>query len=93
MTVRLPAEHVALPLGPRPDIILHRHKHLETLLRRSAEAAPLTVAVAWPCDRDSLLGPLQAREQGAMRPILVGPRAAIEAVAADRRCAASTVAS
>ncbi|WP_431267682.1 bifunctional enoyl-CoA hydratase/phosphate acetyltransferase [Dankookia sp. P2] len=82
VTVRLPAEQIALPLGPRPDIILHRHKHLETLLRRSAEAAPLTAAVAWPCDRDSLLGPLQARELGAMRPILVGPRAAIEAVAA-----------
>jgi phosphate acetyltransferase len=82
VTVRLPAEHVALRMGPRPDIILHRHKHLETLLRRSAEVAPLTVAVAWPCDRDSLLGPLQAREQGAMRPILVGPRATIEAVAA-----------
>ena len=82
VTVRLPTERVTLPPGPRPDIILHRHKHLETLLRRSAEAPPLTVAVAWPCDRDSLLGPLQAREQGAMRPILVGPRAAIEAVAA-----------
>ncbi len=82
VTVRLPTEHVTLPPGPRPDIILHRHTHLETLLRRSAEAPPLTVAVAWPCDRDSLLGPLQAREQGAMRPILVGPRAAIEAVAA-----------
>ncbi|MFC7475785.1 bifunctional enoyl-CoA hydratase/phosphate acetyltransferase [Dankookia sp. GCM10030260] len=81
VTVRLPAEQVTRPLGPRPDIILHRHEHLKTLLRRSAEAKPLTVVVAWPCDRDSLLGPLQARDQGAMRPILVGPRATIEAVA------------
>ena len=73
VTVRLPAERVVLEPGARPDIILHRHQHLEQLLRRSAEAPPLTVAVAWPCDRDSLLGPLQAHEQGAMQPILVGP--------------------
>jgi phosphate acetyltransferase len=82
VTVRLAAERVVLEPGARPDIILHRHQHLELLLRRSAEAPPLTIAVAWPCDRDSLLGPLQAHEQGAMQPILVGPRATIEAVAA-----------
>jgi phosphotransacetylase len=81
ITVRLPAERVVVEPGARPDLILHRHQHLEKLMRRSAEAPPLTVAVAWPCDRDSLLGPLQAREQGAMRPILVGPRGMIEAVA------------
>src|SRR3954470_432587 len=82
VTVRLPSERVVQAAATRPDIILHRHTHLERLLRQSAEAPSLTVAVAWPCDRDSLLGPLQAREQGAMQPILVGPRAAIEAVAA-----------
>jgi phosphate acetyltransferase len=82
VTVRLPAERVVQAAAARPDIILHRHTHLEHLLRRSAEVPSLTVAVAWPCDRDSLLGPLQARAEGAMQPILVGPRAAIEAVAA-----------
>jgi phosphate acetyltransferase len=82
VTVRLPAERVVQAAAARPDIILHRHAHLEQLMRRSAEAPPLTIAVAWPCDRDSLLGPLQARAQGAMQPILVGPRATIEAVAA-----------
>ena len=29
VTVRLPAERVALQPGARPDIILHRHQHLE----------------------------------------------------------------
>jgi phosphate acetyltransferase len=81
VTVRMPAERVVQAAAARPDIILHRHAHLEHLLQRSAEAPSLAIAVAWPCDRDSLLGPLQAREQGAMQPILVGPRATIEAVA------------
>jgi phosphate acetyltransferase len=82
VTVRIPAERVTLRPEARPDIILHHHRHLEQLMRRSAAAPPLTVAVAWPCDRDSLLGALEARRQGAMQPILVGSRAAIEATAA-----------
>jgi phosphotransacetylase len=81
LTVRIPAERVALRPEARPDIILHHHRHLEQLLRRSATAPPLTVAVAWPCDRDSLLGPLEAHSHGAMRPILVGPRTPMEAMA------------
>lgn len=82
VTVRLPAERVTLRPEDRPDILLHHHRHLERLMQRAAAAPPLSVAVAWPCDQDSLLGPLQAFAEGAMRPFLVGPRAAMEAVAA-----------
>ncbi|WP_235913976.1 bifunctional enoyl-CoA hydratase/phosphate acetyltransferase [Teichococcus coralli] len=81
-TLRLPAHPVSFRPEGRPDIVLHRHRHLEHLMARSAEAPALIAAVAWPCDRDSLLGALQAMGHGALRPILVGPRAAIEAVAA-----------
>lgn len=80
-TLRLPAAPVRLRAEARPDIVLHRHKHLENLMARSAAAPPLTVAVAWPCDRDSLLGALEGMRHGALRPILVGPRATIEATA------------
>jgi phosphotransacetylase len=81
VTLRLPAQPVTLRPEARPDIVLHRHKHLERLMARSAEAPPLSAAVAWPCDRDSLLGAVEAMRHGALRPILVGPRAAIEAAA------------
>src|SRR5215212_5735509 len=81
VTVRVPAERVSLRPEARPDVILHGHHHLERLMARSAEVPPLSVAVAWPCDHDSLLGPLEAHRQGAARPILVGPRATMEAVA------------
>jgi phosphotransacetylase len=50
-------------------------------MARSAAAPPLDVAVAWPCDRDSLLGALEAMRHGALRPILVGLRAMMEATA------------
>ena len=80
-TLRLPAARVTLRAEARPDIVLHRHKHLEYLMARSAAAPALSVAVAWPCDRDSLLGALEAMRHGALRPLLVGPRAMMEATA------------
>ncbi len=39
--------------------------------------------MAWPCDRDSLLGPVEAARRGALRPLLVGPRDVIERIAAE----------
>jgi phosphotransacetylase len=79
--VRLPAEPVTLRPEARPDIILHAHRHLERLMQSAARAPALTAAVAWPCDRDSLLAPLQAMEAGGLKPILVGPRALIQKAA------------
>ena len=58
--VRLPAEPVTLRPEARADIILHHHRHLKQLMDSAARSPALTAAVAWPCDRDSLLGPLQA---------------------------------
>ncbi len=80
---RLPASAVTAPAGSRPDIQLHTHRHLSALMARSAELPALTAAVAWPCDRDSLLGPVEAARRGALRPLLVGPRALIEQTAAE----------
>ena len=81
--VRLPAEPVTLRPEARADLILHHHRHLKRLMDSAARSPALTAAVAWPCDRDSLLGPLQAMRDGGLKPILVGPRAAIEKAAAD----------
>lgn len=79
--VRLPAEPVTLRPEARPDIILHSHRHLERLMSRAAAAPPISAAVAWPCDRDSLLGPWQAMQAGGFHPILVGPRGEMEKAA------------
>jgi phosphate acetyltransferase len=42
---------------------------------------PVVTAVVHPCDRDSLLGPLEAAKRGLIAPVLVGPEAKIRAVA------------
>lgn len=51
------------------------------LLSISAGLAPIPIAVAYPCDKESLGGAVQAAEAGLVTPILVGPAAKIRAVA------------
>ena len=50
-------------------------------LAKGLEAVP--VAVAHPCDRESLKGPVQAAEAGLIDPILVGPEAKIRSLAEE----------
>ncbi len=56
---------------------------LQRLLAHVAPMEPIRVAVVHPCDALSLSGALDARAAGLIVPVLVGPRARIEAVAAE----------
>ena len=66
---------------PRTFAVTRRHEKYERLLEvcRSLPATP--TAVAHPCDEASLRGAVDAAAIGLIAPILVGPRARIEAVA------------
>jgi len=59
------------------------HGKYERLIARARELEPAITAVAHPCDESSLRGALDAAKAGIITPILVGPRARIEAVAAE----------
>ena len=54
---------------------------LARLIDRARVGRTLTLAVAHPCDRDTLAGLLDARDAGLVEPILVGPPAKIAAAA------------
>ena len=56
---------------------------LARLLAHVASMEAIRVAVVHPCDALSLSGALDARDAGLIVPVLVGPRARIEAVAAE----------
>jgi phosphate acetyltransferase len=60
-----------------------KHEKYERLIARCKALSPATTAVAHPCDESSLRGAVEAAEMGILQPILVGPRAKIEAVAAQ----------
>ncbi len=60
-----------------------KHEKYERLIAHCKAILPTTTAVAHPCDESSLRGAVEAAEMGILQPILVGPRAKIEAVAAQ----------
>jgi phosphate acetyltransferase len=53
----------------------------DRLLDAARVLTPLAAAVAHPCDESSLQGAIEAKEQGLIAPILVGPERRIRAVA------------
>jgi phosphate acetyltransferase len=57
------------------------HEKYQRLLDFCKSLPPTTVAVAHPCDESSLRGAVDAARLGLIAPILVGPKARIEAVA------------
>jgi phosphate acetyltransferase len=60
-----------------------KHEKYERLIARCQTLTPVPTAVAHPCDESSLRGAVEAAELGILQPILVGPKAKIEAVAAE----------
>ncbi|MCX9155469.1 bifunctional enoyl-CoA hydratase/phosphate acetyltransferase [Niveibacterium sp. 24ML] len=77
-----PAEKVRKPVPSLPEITVNDQQHrYGKLLALTDGLAPVRIAVAWPCSEDSLLGPLQARDEGLVVPVLVGPRQRIHALA------------
>jgi phosphotransacetylase len=55
----------------------------ERLLERCKSLAPVPTAVAFPCDASALSGAIDASTHGLIEPLLVGPSARIEEVAAS----------
>jgi phosphotransacetylase/acyl dehydratase len=80
-TVAAPTRRIAYANLATPEIILRRNDGFAKLFKRCEALAPITCAIVHPCDRDSLMGPLEAARRGLIVPILVGPEAKIRAVA------------
>jgi phosphate acetyltransferase len=60
-----------------------KKERLQRLISRTRDIPPIPVAVAYPCDKESLRGPLMAAEANIIHPILVGPETKIRAVAEE----------
>ncbi len=72
----------AVPAAPR---IQPPHAKYERLIAQARQISPPTTIVVYPCDEASLRGAAEAAELGMIVPILAGPRAKIEAVAAAHK--------
>jgi phosphotransacetylase len=80
-TVEAPRERLSYADIATPEMILRHNDAFARLLKRCKGMAPVVCAIVHPCDRDSLLGPLEAARRGLIAPVLVGPEAKIRAVA------------
>lgn len=60
-----------------------KHAKYQRLIDHCKTLPPMPTAVAHPCDASSLGGAIEAAKMGLIAPILVGPRARIESVAAE----------
>jgi phosphate acetyltransferase len=60
----------------------HPHEKYKRLIDAAKALQPVATAIAHPCDESSLSGAVDAAKLGLIRPILVGPKARIQAVAA-----------
>ncbi|MGF6598693.1 phosphate acetyltransferase [Paraburkholderia sp. GAS448] len=60
-----------------------KHAKYQRLIDYCKTLPPMPTAVVHPCDTSSLEGAIQAAQMGLITPILVGPRARIESVAAE----------
>ncbi len=83
VTVVAPTEPIAYSDMATPQIVLRHNDAFVHLLERCKDIPAVRCAVVHPCDRDSLLGPLEAAKRGLIEPVLVGPEAKIRAVAAE----------
>jgi phosphate acetyltransferase len=81
VTVQAPTRRISYNEVATPELILRHNDAYARLLRRCEGLHPVTCAVVHPCDRDSLLGPMEAARRRLIVPVLVGPEAKIRAVA------------
>lgn len=85
ITVIAPAERIehARTALPEVRIDVAGNAGLTQLLRHVAPLAAIRVAVVHPCDEASLSAVFDAQAAGLIEPVLVAPRARLEAVAAQ----------
>ncbi len=82
-----PREKVRRPRVVLPEVHLHvQGAQYSRLIAATDALAPVPTAVVHPCDALSLTGALDAARQGMIVPILVGPKAKIDAAAKEAEC-------
>jgi len=84
--VLAPVQKIRRPRVPPPGVqITDKASHYRRLIAMAEEPAPISMAVVHPCDAQSLLGAVEAARMNLIVPVLIGPRAKIEATAASER--------
>jgi phosphate acetyltransferase len=81
VTVAAPRERIAYAEVVPPELALRRGDAFGPLFKACAGLPPVPCAIVHPCDRDSLLGPIESAKHGLITPVLIGPEEKIRSVA------------
>jgi phosphate butyryltransferase len=81
--VQAPTVHIARDRLALPEISMQRHEKWERLLDATKAIVPLTTAIVYPCDADSMSAAVEAAEAHILEPIFFGPRERILQAAHD----------
>ena len=81
LLVDCPAERQSVQRVGEVEVAFHRYNGFKAIFEHAAGKPPVCTAVVHPCDRESLLGALEAAQKGLIIPVLVGPEAKIRAAA------------
>jgi phosphate acetyltransferase len=80
-TVIAPAEKLSLRRMAVPEVELRRHAGFERFLREASDTPPMLTAIVHPCNAEAIRSAVEARDQGLITPVLVGPEHKIRAAA------------
>lgn len=82
--VLAPREKITRPRKVLPEVkIIERFVRFGELIRLAESSPPLATAVVHPVDKVSLRNCVEAKQDGLIEPILIGPELKIRAVAAE----------
>ncbi len=80
-TVIAPSEKIRHNYRSLPEAEILNHDRMSRMIEKAKSYPPLRTAVVHPCDASSLGGMDEARKEGLIIPVLVGPEAKIRAAA------------
>ncbi len=81
VTVAAPTKRLAYAEVVPPELVLRRGDSFGPIFKACEGLPPVSCAVVHPCDRDSLLGPIESAKRGLIAPVLIGPEDKIRTVA------------
>ncbi|MFM0080657.1 bifunctional enoyl-CoA hydratase/phosphate acetyltransferase [Paraburkholderia sediminicola] len=82
-TVIAPDTPVVWPRTARPDIAVRRHDRYSAFIRDARSSPALRTAIVHPCSVDAIKAAIEARDEGLLDLLLIGPEARIRAAAEE----------
>lgn len=82
-TVLAPTEKIRLPTPRLPAVTVHCHDRFDRLLEQAKPLGPILTAIVHPVGANVIEACEEAQREGLIEPVLFGPRARIEAAAAE----------